>query len=111
MALARSLVEALETRKAEDIVLLDLRGDCLFADYFVICTGSSDRMIKALVEAAEEAAERSQGIRARNEGRAAGGWVLADFGDVILHVFSPEKRRFYDLERLWGQAKVVVRIQ
>jgi ribosome-associated protein len=109
--LARSLVDALESKKAEDIVLLDLRGTCLFADYFVICTGSSGRMIGALVEAAAESAEKTQGIRARNEGRPEGGWVLADFGDVILHAFSAEKRGYYELERFWDQAKVVVRIQ
>jgi ribosome-associated protein len=111
LILARSLVDALESKKAEDVVLLDLRGNCLFADYFVICTGSSDRMIKALVEAAVEAGERTQGVRARSEGRPEGGWVLADFGEVILHAFSPEKREYYELERLWSQAKVVVRIQ
>jgi ribosome-associated protein len=104
-------VDALEAKKAEGVVLLDLRGNCLFADYFVICTGSSDRMVKALVEAAEEIAEKTGGVRARKEGRPEGGWVLADFGDVILHAFSAEKRRYYDLERLWSQAKVVVRIQ
>lgn len=104
-------MDALESKKAEDIVLLDLRGSCLFADYFVICTGSSERMIKALVEVAAESAKRAQGNCARREGRPEGGWVLADFGDVILHAFSPEKREYYALERLWGQAKVVVRIQ
>lgn len=68
-------------------------------------------MIKALVEAAVEAGERSPEVRVRREGRPEGGWVLADFGEVILHAFSPEKREYYELERLWSQAKVVVRIQ
>lgn len=110
--LARTLVDTLEDKKAEDIVLLDLRGQSAFTDYFVICTGTSERQISALVDAVDEAARKTYQLKsARVEGHAEGGWVLVDFGTVIVHAFSPAQRRRYKLEELWHEGKVVLRIQ
>jgi ribosome-associated protein len=110
--LARSLIDTLEDKKAEDIVLLDLHGHCSFADYFVICTGTSERQLDALVEAVSETARKKHRLKSpRVQGHAAGGWILVDFADLIIHTFSPEQRRRYKLEELWHEAKVVLRIQ
>jgi ribosome-associated protein len=109
---ARSLVDALEDKKAEDIILLDVQGQCSFADYFVVCTASSERQLDALVEAVTETARKQHRLKPpRIEGHAAGGWVLVDFRDVIVQAFSTEQRRRYKLEDLWHTGKVVVRIQ
>lgn len=110
--LARSLVNALEDKKAEDIVLLDLQGRCSFADYFIICTGTSERQLDALVQAVADTARKQYRLKSpRVQGQPGGGWVLADFTDLIVHVFNPEQRRRYKLEELWFEAKVVVRIK
>jgi ribosome-associated protein len=111
---ASSLTKALraaaaaEDRRAEDVVILDLRGQTLVTDYFVICTGSSRVQIRAIIEAVAEAlAEYApRGLR---EGHEAAQWVLLDYGDVVVHVFGPEARAFYRLERLWAEAAVVPR--
>ncbi len=91
-------------------MVLDLRGSAPFADYFVICTGTTERQLHALESAlSEQLAE--EGVSAlRTEGSPESGWVLADFGGVIVHLFSPERRSYYRLEQLWSGAKVVVRI-
>jgi ribosome-associated protein len=85
-----------------------------FADYFVICSGTSNRMLQALADAAMDQVRKDYkeySIRGRMEGVADNGWVLVDFGDVILHLFSPDRREYYRLEELWGQGKVVLRLQ
>ena len=110
--LARTLVDVLEDKKAEDIVLMDLGGQSAFTDYFIICSGGSERQIDALVDALDETARKTFQIKsARVEGHPAGGWVLADFGAVIVHVFSTAQRRRYKLEELWHDSKVMLRIQ
>jgi ribosome-associated protein len=109
--LARSLVRALEERKAEEIILLDVQGICAFADFFVLCSGSSERMLRALTETVIEAAHKEYKIAARLEGRPESGWVLVDMGTVITNIFTPQRREYYDLEELWKEGKVVVRIQ
>ena len=106
------MVEALEDKKAEDIVLVDISATSAFTDYFIICTGTSERQISALVDAANEAAHKTHEVKARRiEGHAAGGWVLMDYGAVILHAFSEEQRQRYKLEELWHEGKVMLRIQ
>ena len=95
---------------AEDIVLLDLRDLAPFADYFVIMSAESSRQIEALEEDLTQALKEADIVRHRREGTPASGWVLLDFSDVIVHVFSPEEREFYDLERLWRRAPQVVRV-
>lgn len=112
LELARFLVDVLEEKKAEDIVLLDLRGHCSFTDYFVICTGASERQLAALADAVDEAARKRHRLKApRVQGHAAGGWLLIDFGDAVVHIFSAGQRRHYRLEEFWHAARVVLRIQ
>jgi ribosome-associated protein len=108
---ARVAVEAAEDKKAADIVLLDVTGLTSIADYFVICSGGSERQLAAIAEAiAERVADLGVKPYAR-EGSALSHWVLVDLGSVIVHVFAPPERDFYQLERLWSEAKTVIRVQ
>lgn len=104
-------MDALEDKKAEDILLLDLRGIAPFTDYFVICSGTSERMLNALLKGATEAVKKTHERNARVEGDPMDGWLLADFGDVVLHVFSEAQREYYLLEELWSEGKVLLRMQ
>ena len=101
---AQIVAEASLARAAEEVVALDVRKAVSFADIFVICTGRSDRQVRAITDAIEEAVrergERPLGIEGYDEAR----WVLMDLADVIVHVFQPEVRKRYDLERLWSDA-------
>jgi ribosome-associated protein len=101
----------LEEKKAEDITLIDLRNVAIFTDYFVICTASSDRMIRALVKTAEETMLTEFKIKSRAMGSPSNGWVVVDFSDIVLHVFSPKQRAFYQLEELWNNGKVLLRVK
>lgn len=112
LALSHSIVSVLEEKKGEDILLLDLIGVCSFTDYFVICTGGSTRTLKALAEEVQIKAKSSHsGISHNVEGEASSGWVLIDYGDVILHLFSPTLRDYYRLEDLWREGKILLRIK
>jgi ribosome-associated protein len=109
---AQVVAEASLERAAEEVVALDVRKAVSFADVFVICTGRSDRQVRAIADAIEEAVVRCGegplGIEGYDEGR----WVLMDLSDVIVHVFQREVRRRYDLERLWSDApKLDLRIE
>ena len=104
-------MNALEEKKGEDILILDIREVAPLADYFVICSGTSDRMLDALVVAVQQEVKTRHKMRPRIEGSPGDGWILADYGDVIVHLFSPNKRDFYRLEELWGQGKVVLHFQ
>ncbi|OFX34756.1 MAG: ribosome silencing factor [Armatimonadetes bacterium RBG_16_67_12] len=97
-----------EDRRAEDVIILDLRDQTLVTDYFVICTGTSRVQIRAIIEAVAEALA-DHGPRGLREGDESAQWVLLDHGDVVVHVFGPEARAFYRLERLWAEATVVSR--
>lgn len=90
-----------------DIVALDVRGISLLADYFVICSGNTDRRILAIVDEVIEQAEKAQIPVRRVEGKDAAKWVLIDLGDVIVHVFNQAEREFYQLEKLWSDAPFV----
>jgi ribosome-associated protein len=111
LKLAHDIVKVLEDKKAEEIVLLDVQGLFAFADYFVVCTASSDRMIRALAESIREEAHASSQAPIRLEGRPENGWVLADMGGVVAHLFTRSRRDYYALEELWRNAKVLLRIQ
>ncbi|MEA3351243.1 MAG: ribosome silencing factor [Chloroflexota bacterium] len=111
LELAHTIVDALDERKGEDILVLGIREISLLADYFVIASGTSPRMIKALIDAALEAVKQKHGIRARAEGDSRGGWILVDYGNVILHLFSPERRDYYRLEELYSDGDVVLHLQ
>ena len=108
---ARKAVEAASDKQASDILLLDARGVCSFADYFVICSGDSDRQIEAIRDEVGHMLKR-EGILPRHyEGTVDSGWLLIDFGDIIVHIFAPFEREYYQLDELWSQANPVVRIQ
>lgn len=109
--LARRIVDVLADRQGEEIVLLDIRRVASFADYFVIATAINSRHMRALVETIGKELPREGDNRRRQEGEADSGWVLLDYGDVIVHLFSPEERAYYALEELWSAATPVVRIQ
>ncbi len=104
-------MDALEEKKGEDIVLLDIHEIAIFADYFILCSGTSDRMLDALAESAEIHVRDQFKIRPRVEGSPKDGWLLVDFGDVILHLFSPDRRDYYRLEELWSKGKVLLHLQ
>lgn len=111
--LAKLIVDIVEERKADDIVLLDLRPNTILADYFVICTGNSDRQIRALMDYVREGIkEKTRKIPKGIEGTPESGWVLMDYGDVIVHLFAEDQRDYYDIESLWSSvSQVVVSIQ
>ena len=104
-------MSSLESKKGEDILLLDIHSIASFTDYFVLCTGTSDRMLDALAEATLDSMRKQQRRRGVREGQARDGWVVVDYGDVVVHLFSPEQRRYYDLEELWKDGKVLLRVQ
>jgi ribosome-associated protein len=111
-ALARRIVEIASDKLATDIVLLDIRQIGSFADYFVVASTASERQMQAVVRDLEQTLRNDDGVRpSRIEGQPASGWVLMDYGDVIVHLFSAEQRGFYRLEELWSAAVPLVRMQ
>lgn len=109
--IARLAVDVAEDKKATDIVLLDIRGVSVIADYFVICTASNARQIRAIASAIDEKLSEHGAPAFHREGAADTGWVLLDYSDVIVHIFGPTERDYYRLERLWSTAKTVVYLQ
>ena len=101
----------MEEKKGEDIILIDIHELADFTDYFVICSGTSDRMLKALADDVKDYLRDQHKLRGRVEGIPQDGWVLVDYGDVILHLFSPDRRDYYRLEELWGEGKILLRLQ
>jgi ribosome-associated protein len=111
LELARRVVELAEDKKAADIVLLDLSALTTLADHFVICSGGSERQLDAIADAIIEGL-RAEGVRPiGREGLAASHWVLLDYGSVIVHVFTPPERDYYQLEKHWAEAKTILRVQ
>lgn len=110
--LAREIVAAAEDKKAEDIVLLDLRPGTIIADFFVICTGDNVRQLRAIADSVREKVKIiAQRLPYSVEGEPDSGWLLMDYGDIVVHIMSEENRRYYDLEGLWKTANVLVRVQ
>jgi ribosome-associated protein len=108
--LAHRIVEIASDKKGSDIVMLRTAELTTMADFFVICSGRSDRQVQALAGAIVDEL-RDDGIRPLGiEGKASSRWVLVDLGSVIVHVFAPEEREYYGLERLWSKAAQVVRV-
>jgi ribosome-associated protein len=101
--LARILA-SLDDDKAEDVVTIDLRGRSSVADYMVICSGRSSRQVAAIAEKLTERLKQELGLTCKIEGKDQGDWVLIDASDVIVHVFRPEVREFYQLEKMWMPA-------
>ena len=105
------MVEAAGDKQAADIVLLDAREVCSFADYFVICSGETNRQIKAIYDEVEHTLKKEGILPHHHEGTVDSGWLLLDFGDVIVHIFAIFERDYYQLDKLWSQASTVIRIQ
>ena len=106
-AVARLAARAALDKRAVDLVVLDLQGMSSLADFFLVCTGRSTAQMDTIAEAIAVTL-RAEGIRVRHrEGTAESGWLLLDYGDVVVHIFGEEPRAFYGLERLWGDAPVL----
>ena len=105
--IAAIAAKALDDKKAKDIKVLKTDGQTVLADYFVICHGNTSTHIKALVDEVDKQLSQSGEPPIRREGLRSDIWVLMDFGCVIVHVFTDEARKFYNLERLWSDAEVV----
>lgn len=111
LELARRIVDSIADQKGENILLLDIRDVSLLADYFVIASTTSDRQAKAILDEVREKVKQDTDARLLHvEGEASTGWVLMDYGDVVVHLFSEEMRRYYDLEGLWQEGRTVVRM-
>jgi ribosome-associated protein len=111
LEIARSIIDVLEEKKGEDILLLDIKEITTIADYFVICSGTSRRMLQALAEAVEKYLKEHYKMRTILEGLSQNGWILADYGDIVVHFFSVDQRAYYRLEDLWSNGKVLIRLQ
>lgn len=95
------ILSSLEDDKAEDVVQIDLRGKTAIGDYMVIASGRSSRQVSSIAEKLIDRVKQAYGFTARVEGKDTGDWVLIDTGDVIVHIFRPEVREFYQLEKMW----------
>lgn len=100
-------VKAADSKRAEDIMVLEVKEISLLADYFMICSANTDRQISAIVDEIIEQEEKAQVEIKRIEGKDGGKWILIDLGDVIVHVFNTTERAFYNLEKLWSDAPLV----
>ena len=106
-ALANRIAEIASDRKAAEIRVLDLRGIVSYTDYFVICSGNTERQTKAIHDAIHEELKKAHGLLPRRvEGAREARWVLMDYLDCVVHIFTPEARAYYRLEQLWGEAPV-----
>ena len=107
-ATVRQAVQAAQDRKALDLSVLDLKGLSSFTDFFLICTGTSTRHMQAISDAVVEQLKKVSGLSpAHVEGHAEAQWILLDYLEFVVHIFSEQSRRFYDLERLWKKAERV----
>ena len=97
-------IDAAQGRKATDVIVLDLRKTAAFTDYFLICTGANARQVHAIADAVEEALKAKKVRPTHVEGYQRAEWILLDYFDFVVHVFSTHARQFYGLERLWGEA-------
>nr|WP_300299614.1 ribosome silencing factor [Ferrovibrio sp.] len=98
------ILKSLDDDKAEDIVSIELTGKSSIADFLVVASGRSSRQVAAIAEHLVERITRETGKKVRAEGKAVGDWVLIDTGDIVVHIFRPEVRSFYNLEKMWGAA-------
>ena len=108
---AHLAIDAIEGKKGSDILLLDMQKVSAFTDYFLLCNGESTRQLKAIAEGVRESLDKHGKKRIGIEGSAESGWILLDYADVLIHIFAPEQRAYYDLEGLWQDAQTVVKIQ
>lgn len=101
----------LEEKKAEKILLLDIQELTTFTDYFILCNGTSDRMLQALSNSLREFVKQEYEINVQLEGESRDGWIVADLEDIVIHFFSPELRNYYKLEQLWSKGRVILNLQ
>ncbi|MDY5845132.1 MAG: ribosome silencing factor [Bariatricus sp.] len=105
--MARIACKAIEDKKGEDIRVIDISQISVLADYFIISNGCNESQVRAMVDNVEEEMFKAGYEVKQREGYGSGGWVLLDFGDIIVHVFDKENRLFYDLERIWRDGKQI----
>ena len=105
-AILAIVLKSLEVDKAEDVVQIDLRGKSQIGDHMVICSGRSSRQVSAISEKLKDRLKDDLGIFSKLEGKGTGDWVLVDTGDVIVHIFRPEVREFYQLDQMWLEPAV-----
>ena len=106
------MIESILDKKGSDIVLIDIQKQATFADFFLICNGENERQLRAMADNIAHDAKLHTGKPALGiEGDPHGGWVLIDFGDLVVHLFSPEKREYYRLEDVWQEARTVMHVQ
>ena len=104
--LAKTAIEELLDRKAAEIVLLRVTKQTTLADYYIICTGTSNTQLRAIADAVDESMSKQYGLEPKSiEGYRSASWILLDYGSVIVHAFKSDTRQFYDLERLWADAQ------
>jgi ribosome-associated protein len=111
LALARRVVDLAADKKASDIVLIGVAELTTLADYLVICSGGSERQLDAIAQGIVDGLRVEKVRPFGREGTAASHWVLIDFGSVIVHIFTPPEREYYGLEKHWGEAKTILRVQ
>ncbi|MFN8619211.1 MAG: ribosome silencing factor [Chloroflexota bacterium] len=111
LAMARRIVELAEDRKASDILLLDVRALTAVTDYFVICSGQSERQLGAIADAIAEGLKEEGVLPLGREGGANAHWVLLDFGSAIVHVMATPEREYYQLEKLWADGTLLLHVQ
>jgi ribosome-associated protein len=111
LAMAHRIVEAAEDKKASDIMLLDVRALTAVTDYFIICSGQSERQLGAIADGIAEVIKEDGTLPLGREGGANAHWVLLDFGAAIVHVMAPPEREFYQLEKLWADATLLLHVQ
>ena len=105
-AKAEAIAKVLSDKKGMDVAVIDISPKASFADFFVLASGGSDRQVAALVESVEDLME-PQGVFPKSvEGRKTSGWILLDFGDVVVNVMTPERRETYNIERIWGDCEL-----
>ncbi|MBA4535901.1 ribosome silencing factor [Bacillus aquiflavi] len=104
--LLETACKAADDKKAEDLIVLNMKGISLIADYFIICHGNSNKQVQAIAREIKEKVEKQGFTVKRLEGYDEGKWVLVDLGDVVAHIFHREERSYYNLERLWGDAPI-----
>lgn len=102
------MAQAADRKKALDITVLDLKGVFSAADYFVICSGGNVTQLAAIAREVEEEMKDSENTYFKRQGIPESGWILLDYGDVVVHIFSKDAREFYSLEHLWGDARVIM---
>lgn len=111
LEIAHTIINTLEEKKGEEILLIDIKNMTAFTDYFIICTGTSSRMLDALVDSVIQSVRDKHQIKGQIEGKSMSGWMVIDYGTILVHLFSPDQRSYYQLEELWRDGKIILHVQ